>query len=205
MADEDRKTLERKIDFLIEESEKMKQKRKRDKALSKIDGVFYSLIALSTFISGLIINQLDFLTAKGSQGLLLLMVAVVLSMLFSFIVGFKGMLYDSIENRILAWCLLLVGLVFYSATLFIYVIDVILMNKTLAFLVSAVLGLLNGLIHRFLSEKFTHWVEARLTPLLGQKIDVFGKIKNKILGDFLLIYLLSLAISITMTAILQKP
>ncbi|HKZ94665.1 MAG TPA: hypothetical protein VJ249_08825 [Candidatus Bathyarchaeia archaeon] len=205
MATEDRKTLEEKIDFLIEESEKTKQERKKEKVLSRVDGFFYSLIALSTFTSGLIISQHDFLTAKESAGLLFLMVAVVFSMLFSFIIGFKGMLYDSMKNRILAWCFLLVCLIFYPTALFVYVAKIIVQNETAVLLIGLILGTATVLVQGLVSKKFTNWLEARLASLLGQKIDVWGEIKGKILSRFLLIYVLSLVVSIAISALIQRP
>jgi len=206
MAAKDRKTLEEKIDFLIEESEKTKQERKKEKALSRIDGLFYSLITLSTFTSGLIISQHDFLTAKESVGLLFFMVTIVLSMLFSFITGFNGMLYDSMENRILAWCFLLVCLTLYPTILLGSVAKIIFVqNETAVLLSGAVLGIVTSSVLGLVSKKFTNWLEARLSSVLGQKIDVWEKIKRKILSRFLLIYLLSLAVSIAISALVQKP
>ena len=52
--------LEEKIDFLIAESEKAKLERKKERVLSKIDGLYNVLIALSTFLVGLIISQHGF-------------------------------------------------------------------------------------------------------------------------------------------------
>lgn len=190
---------------MIEESEKTKQERKKDRVLSRIDGFFYSLIALSTFTSGLIISQHDFLTSKESGGLLFPNVAAVLSMLLSFITGFKGMLYDSMENRIYAWCLLLIGFVFYLTTALVWVaIITVPMSRISWSIISIVAGLTGGLLQVFLSKKLTDWVEAKLSPILGQKIDVWKKINSRIVVGFLTIIIPSAAITIIAIVLLQK-
>lgn len=114
------KTIEEKIDFLIEESEKAKIERKRERILSKIDGLYNVLIAFLTFTIGIMVSRYDFLYEVS--GLLVPLMGIVSTMIFSFSIGFRGMVNDSMENRVLAWCLLIVSLVFYSISYIIAVL-----------------------------------------------------------------------------------
>ena len=61
------KTVEEKIDLLIAESENAKLERKRERVLSKVDGLYNVLIALSTFLVGLVISQHGFFVHASRQ------------------------------------------------------------------------------------------------------------------------------------------
>ena len=100
-AEKDKKQLEEKIDLLIAESEKAKLERKRERVLSKVDGLYNVLIALSTFLVGIVISQHGFFVNASSFGLFFSVVGIILSVIFSYVVGFMGMVKDSLENRIL--------------------------------------------------------------------------------------------------------
>ncbi len=52
-----KKTMEEKIDKLITEMDNAKIERKKERVLSKVDGLYNVLIALSTFVFGIIISQ----------------------------------------------------------------------------------------------------------------------------------------------------
>lgn len=89
MTIEDTKRLEERIDLLINELKKEELERKRDKVFSKIDLSYNILIALSIFVAGLIITQRQHFTGSVSVGILFSMVGVLLSMLYSYCIGFQ--------------------------------------------------------------------------------------------------------------------
>jgi hypothetical protein len=177
----DTKSLEQKIDSLIEEFEKEKQERKRERVLSKIDGLYSLLLALSTFVIGIIISQHDIVIIQGSIGLLFSLVGIILSMIMSFVIGFKGMVNDSMENRILAWCSLSTTLFFYSTIPVIFLIDFLFGEGTIWTAIAiTVIGFLAGSFQSTFSKRFTRWIETKLTSLLGQKVDVWTKIRKRV-------------------------
>jgi hypothetical protein len=163
MNSEDIKSLEKKIDSLIEESEKAKIERKREKVLSKVDGLYNVLIALSTFIIGIIITQIKFLIGVDTVALLFAMVGVVLSMLFSFLIGFKGMVNDSMEKRVLSWVLLLTCFVSYMFTMLAFVANALFRPSIVVSIISSVLGVALFFIQIYFSKRFTKWLESKLS------------------------------------------
>jgi len=174
----DLKILEEKIDSLIEEMKKSRQQRKRDRIFSKIDGLFYVLITLSTFISGIIITQSHFLIETS---VLLPLIGVLLSMLISFAIGFKGMISYSIENRIYAWYFLLVSLAWYAIFPMNWISIAIFGEQSIWYLVSGgVSGLLVGFFQVAIAEKLVNWAETKLTSLLREQVSVWSKIKDRI-------------------------
>ena len=103
-GEKDGDTLEQKIDSLLEkETKKAKAERKRERVLSKVDGFYNVLIALSTFVVGNLVSQHDYFFGKFSIGFSLSIIGIVLSMIISYIIGFKGMITDSMENRLISW------------------------------------------------------------------------------------------------------
>ena len=56
-GEKDGDTLEQKIDLLLEETKKAKAERKKERVLSKVDGFYNVLIALSTFAVGILVSQ----------------------------------------------------------------------------------------------------------------------------------------------------
>jgi hypothetical protein len=197
--------LEEKIDSLIEESEKAKLERKRDRVLSKMDGLYYVLITLSTFVIGILASQRDVFISEGIASFLLLwsMVMIVFSLLNSFIVGFKGMVNDSMENRILAWCLLLVSSGFIVNNLILYCV-VLLLGQNPVWVIDALvllIGISSGFSLFPVMKRFTKWIERNLASLTGQKVDEWGKIRDRILGSIVLIQVSSAATSIVILII----
>lgn len=199
MTIQDTKKLEEKLDLLIDELKKAELGRKRDKVFSKIDSFYNILVALSTFVVGVIITQHQNFTGPISVGILFSMVGVVPSMLYSYYLGFKGMIKDSIEDRIRAWCLLLVSVLWYLMTPVFFVVNALVRNDALLYnslaIVFAVLLLSVAMLSSYI---FTKWVEARLTSLLNQKIDVWQQIwKNILFAPFIILvatFLISLVI-----------
>lgn len=179
MSSEDTESLEKKIDSLIEEIQKANLERKREKILSKVDGLYYVLTTFSAFIAGILISQRESVIANPL--LLLSLIGVLFSAVASFIYGAKGMINDSIENRALAWCLLFASLTYYLSNAFV-ALNVSISRQGLlwfflsAFAISFVLGIIQGV----LTWVFSSWIEKKLSSLLGQKVDIYSKIQRKI-------------------------
>jgi len=176
----DKKKLEEKIDFLITESEKAKLERKRERVLSKIDGLYNVLNTISTFLVGLVISQHVFFNNASSFGLLFSITGIIVSVIFSYIVGFMGMVKDSIENRILSWGLLLTSLPFLgisSLTPFISMgFDIVSVIERVSLGLAIILVLLG------VSNKIVTLLEAKLSVIVGQETHEWTKIKKKVIG-----------------------
>ena len=191
------KAVNGKVDWLIEESKKAKIERKRDRVLAKIDGLHNVLIALSTFIIGIIITQNKSLIGVNTAGILYSMVGVVLSILFSFVIGFNGMVSDLMEQRVLSWVLLLTCFVSFLVIGLAFVANHFLGITIWATITSLVLGVILFVIQIFFAKRFTKWLESKLTSLLGEKVDEWGSIKKKVLNYVFYIIGLSLFVSIS--------
>jgi hypothetical protein len=112
------------------------------------------------------------------------------------------MIKDSIEDRIRAWCLLLVSVAWYLMTPVLFVVNPLVRNNIPLFGLQEIIfaALLLG-IGMFASYKFTKWVEARLTSLLEQKIEVWQKIRGNILRAPFFILIATLLISLVIVLI----
>lgn len=198
LGDTDLRRLEEKLETLIREIQKSQDQNSRDRLFSKIDGLFYVFITLSTFISGLTIANLPSLIRPEMSGLLFPLVLASLSLVTSFTVGFKGMINDSIETRFLAWSLLILcffTLACFSCTSAIYL--ALPENNVLR----PWLGFLGGFVSPFFamlfSSKTIHWIEAKFTILLREKIAVWSeRFSNRVFKYYVAIFLLTLLATI---------
>lgn len=183
--------LKQKIDELIQENKKAQRERKKDRILSKIDGLYYVLVTLSTFISGIIVAQHEFVFSFGAEPWL---VGSVISMLVSFVVGFRAMVNDSLENRMLSWCLLFLSLMIYAWSGVSY-LSLRLLGETNRFwflIASGAGSLVLGMFTPKLAKRLTGWMEAKLSFLLGEKLDVWSKINKDLMYDTLLVVSISI-------------
>jgi len=187
---------EEKIDRLLHAFEEDKRERKKARILAKIDGLHNVLIALSTFIIGLIITQNKFLIGVNTVGILFSMVGVVLSILFSFVIGFKGMVGDLMEQRVLSWVLLLTCFVSFLFIILAFVANHFLGLTIWATITSAILGGIIYFVQVFFAKRFTKWLESRLTSLLGEKVDEWNSIKKSVFGYVLYIIAIALVVSV---------
>jgi hypothetical protein len=94
-----------KIDDLLIAFEENKKERKKETLLSKLDGLYNLLITFSVFALGLIISQKGIMVTNYL--LFYGLIGIIISMVFSFILGVKGMISNSMEYRLLSYCLLL--------------------------------------------------------------------------------------------------
>lgn len=179
----DTKKLEEKLDLVIEELNKSRVSRKREHVLSKIDGLYNILIALSTFIIGIIISQRFFGVSDDSFKVLLTLAQVVLTLIFSYAIGFVGMVKDSVDLRILSWGTLL------TSFLFVLYVNVIPWEALFAtgFWSGALLLPVVGTIVIFLimggAYKIVDVIEAKYTSLIGQKTKGWKKIKVNVMFE----------------------
>jgi hypothetical protein len=124
------------------------------------------------------------------------MVGVVLSILFSFWIGFKGMVGDSMEQRVLSWVFLLTSFVSYLVIVPAFVANYFLGITFWATITSLVLGVILFFVQFYFAKRFTKWLESKLTALLGEKVDEWGSIKKKVFNYVFYIIGLSLFVSI---------
>jgi hypothetical protein len=179
MSIDDTKSLEKKVDLLIEESQKANLERKREKILSKVDGLYNVLITFSAFIAGILVSQRGFVIANPL--LLLSLIGVLFSAVASFTYGIKGMINDSIENRVLAWCLLFTSLTYYLINAFVTLnVSISVQGLFWLFVSASIISFVLGIIQGLLNWIFVSWIEKKLSSLLGEKIDVYSKIERKI-------------------------
>lgn len=82
--------------------------------ISKVDGLYNVLFALSTFIVGVIISQRNFLLGNAYGNLSFSLVGDALSRIASYAIGFHGMIKDPMVYRILSWSLLLSLLPYFT-------------------------------------------------------------------------------------------
>jgi len=197
--------LEKKVDLLIEEIAKTQRERKRERIFSKIDGLFYVLITMSTFVSGIIITQSAFLIRIS---ILHPIIGVLLSMLISFIIGFKGMINDSIELRVSAWCMLAGSLPYY-AIIFIatekqntpllqYILPTLSENVLLELALYFVSALSWALV---IIRNVAWWVERKLASLLQEEVKVPLKIWYGIVKTFIGTSVVALLLTIAIVQI----
>lgn len=156
------KTLEEKIDLLNDKLEKDRQERGRDRILSKVDSLYFVFVTLIAFVLGLVINQRS--TVSANPFLLYMIIGVLLSMSSSFIVGVRGMIKNSLQSRILAWCLCFTCLAMFSqCTLSMLIMTTFGVDTMFRLIVAAVIGFLGGFliaIAQFLfSFKFAQYLE----------------------------------------------
>jgi len=170
--------LEEKVDTLIKEFEKARLERKKERILSKVDGLFYVLITLSTFVVGIMVSQHEFVLTNS--WLLFTMVWLVFSMTISFFYGFRGMVVDSLEKRILAWCFLFSTLVSYIPFSIAFYLGEVFGPSALGALFSLLCGLLSGLVLVLLSWRFARYFGTRLSTLLGEEIGEWRTIGSKV-------------------------
>lgn len=193
--DEDKEqSLETKINFLIAESEKARLERKRERILSKIDALYTVLIAISTFATGIAVAQYG---SSFESGVWVILVEIVVAMLFSYWVGFKGMIGDSVENRLFAWSLLIafltVTVITTSASVLYFLGNRLDPNLTgtLFTIMTLIVFFAPYPLGYLASKKFTLWAQSRLGSLLGEDLAVWEKIKMKVLYRTLAIMLIS--------------
>ena len=196
MATKEKTVLAEKIDTLIKEFERARQERKRERILSKMDGLYYVLISISTFASGLMISQHSSLSATSLYPL----TGFLLSMLASFAIGFKGMISDSMENRILAWCLLAASIAWVSVTTIAWWAGFGLkMSGIWLTVASFAVGCAAGFFQIVISMIFTRWIEARLSSLLGEDVEVWSKIGKRIDRYVFALYSVSIVLTIAIS------
>jgi hypothetical protein len=154
------------------------------------------LIALSTFIVGLIITQNKLLISVDSVAILFAMVGVVTSMLFSFVIGFTGMVRDSMEKRVLSWVLLLTCFVSYMFTMLAFIANYLFRPSIVVSLISVLLGAVLFFIQVYFSKRFTKWLESKLSSLLGETVDEWKNIGKKVVSYVFYIIAISLTVTI---------
>lgn len=194
----DKKKVEEKIDFLITESEKAKLERKRERVLSKVDGLYNVLITISTFLVGIVISQHGFFLNSPTFNLFFSITGIIVSVIFSYVVGFMGMVKDSIENRILSWGLLLTSLPFLGIS---YLLPFISMGfDIVSVLERGTLALAIVLVLLVASNKIVTLLESKLSLIVGQETHEWTKIKKKVIGRVIYmtiaIFVVTLLISI---------
>lgn len=202
MKSEAKESQDEKIDYLIKKMDETQSQRKRDNALSKIDGLYTVLLALVTFFTGIIISQHNLMLNKDLIILEFFIVTIVFSLIFSAYSGYKGMILDSMDNRILAWCLLLssLSLLFIFGILVTFV-EVFNIRPIISLAIGFVSGIIFFIIQPLISKKFTIWIEIKFMNLLGQKISVWRNIKNGIIIKILYIFFISGATSLIISSL----
>jgi len=198
-GEKDGETLEQKIDLLLEETRKAKAERKRERVLSKVDGFYNVLIALSTFAVGILVSQHDYFFGKFSIGFSLSIIGIVLSMMISYVIGFEGMITDSIENRLVSWGLLVASLIYFSITPLLALNYVLFGENALVyFQIRNALSIALATTQFIVSPIITLRIDKKLASLTGQKTFVSKKEQSKILFR---IFYISLAIFVATNAI----
>jgi len=198
------KTVEEKIDWLIAESEKAKVERKRERVLSKVDGLYNVLIALSTFLIGLVISQHGFFVNASSFGLFVSVSGIILSMIVSYVVGFMGMVKDSIETRILSWGLFLTSVTLLGIS---YVISFVSMrNDIVSGLERVSVGLVCVYVILGFSSKIVTLVEAKYSLIIGQETHEWVKIRKNVIFNVgiisTVIFLVTFSISVVVVILI---
>jgi hypothetical protein len=197
------KPLDEKVDLLLEESKKAMIERKRERVLSKVDGLYNVLIALSTFLVGLVISQHDFFINASSFGLFLPITGIIVSMIISYVVGFMGMVKDSIENRILSWGLFLtsvtlLGVSSLPPSSFFVGYDIV------SGLVRGSLGLAIAFVLIVFSSKIVTFVEAKFSVIVGQETHEWAKIKSKVIWRVIYMSMAIFVITFLISVIVGK-
>jgi hypothetical protein len=106
-------------------------------------------------------------------------VGVLCSIIISFIYGFKGVLSNSLENRIFAWCLLFhCGLYYLLSPFLSLAIEGQLLWVKVLYM--SIFGLLFGFLQTILTYLFASWVQRKIGRLLDQKVEVYTKISSKL-------------------------
>jgi hypothetical protein len=176
-AEKGRNAIEEKIDLLVAESEKATLERKRDRILSKVDGLYNVLIALSTFLVGLVISQHGFFVKSATFGIFFSITGLVLSMIVSYTVGFVGMIKDSIETRILSWGLFLTSLTILGIS---YLIPFFTGNDFLSIFMRTAIGLVIAFVLFVFSSLIVTFLESKLSTIVGQETHEWAKIKKRV-------------------------
>ena len=196
MGDKDEATLEQKINLLLEETKKAKTERKKERVLSKIDVVYSVIITLTVFIMGIMVNKFDFLVKP--TGLIALLIPFVLTLAYSFLIGFRAMVNDSMDNRVLSWCLLIVSMIwwlviyFFASVGYLFLFRWASQNWYYGLATYILMGAITALLFyasNTVGKKFTLWCETELGSLLGEKVIVWEKIRNRINKGIFLIML----------------
>jgi len=196
----DKKTLKEKIDFLIAESENAKLEQKRERVLSKVDGLYNVLIALSTFLVGLVISQHVFFNNASSFGLLFSITGIIVSLIFSYVVGFMGMVKDSIGNRVLSWGLFLTSVPFLGIS---SLIPFFVGNDIANALGRVLVGLAIVSVLLVFSNKTVNFLEAKLSLIIGQETHEWAKIKNKVIQRVIYITIAIFGITLLILLIVE--
>jgi uncharacterized membrane protein len=151
MSEENLKTIEEKIDSLI-------NGRKRERLLSKTDGLYNLFITISTFIVGIFVSQRDFIAPNVIVSFFL--IGVILSMIGSFIIGFRGMIRDTIRDRLLAYCLLISTPMCYVSMPIMLILSVYIAPLTpielnaIAIIIVILLAVFTALLSNWFIKKF---------------------------------------------------
>jgi len=187
------KKLEEKIDSLLKDFEEAKQERKRERTLSKIDGLYNLLITLSTFTIAIIISQSKAILTNVLISLP--MIGIVFSMIISFIIGVRGMLNNSMENRMLSYCLLLSLSMWYIAIPTLIIASDYLTTLELRILAGITTIALSGLTIIF-SKFFIQRFEKKFHYLFEQETNVWKKIASKILLYVVVMVVLTIIVTL---------
>jgi hypothetical protein len=189
------KTLEEKVDLLLMKFEESQQGREKERVLSKIDGLYTLLITLSTFIIGIVVSQ----RAVIELNVLLLfpLIGIVVVMIVSFSLGVKGMIRNSMEHRMLAYCLLISLPIWYVAIPVLVIMSPLL--KTFELQIATLLtGLILSVITILLSRKFTNWFINQFPYLFEGEEKICAKIVRKTITYIVII----LAVTLVLTMII---
>jgi hypothetical protein len=177
-------SLEEKIDWLIWESKNQKIERKKERIISKIDGLYNVLFALTTFFLGLFVSQYHILSSSLSY-LLFPIIGLVLSMITSYSIGFLAMVRDSIESRILSWGVFLSGLTL-SLTLYFF-LDVAFWTGELLQIFSLLIIQFSFLaFFYFLALRFVSFLERKFLNIVGGDSHGWERMKYRVMEKIIL-------------------
>jgi hypothetical protein len=189
------KPLKEKVDFLLNRLEESQHEREKERILSKFDGLYNLLITVSTFIIGIIISQHS---AIGMNVFVIFpMTGVVIVMVTSFILGLKGMIIakDSMENRILSYCLLLSLPLWYLGLSILFILATVLGTLGTQILTLAITTILfvNTLL---LSKKLTNWFVKQYPSFFEGQEKIWLRIRKRITPYLMVILALTFLITI---------
>ena len=174
----------------------------RNRILSKFDGLYTVFITLSTFLIGLIISQPNVIASNVLISFPL--VGLVLCLVSSFVIGVKGMIGDSMEYRIVSYCLLVTLPIWYTVTAILVVISNVL--TTLEYQIvtlGTIIALSAGTI--LAAKLFSQWFEKKFPALFEKEKNIWKKTTLKTVLIVIPVYLVAFVITLIIFFLVFNP
>ena len=192
------------IDDVLKELRGILREKKRDKVLAKIDSLFFVLVTLATFFSGIAITWHQTLIQSR---MMTPIIGLLATLVCAFMIGFKGMVNDDVDTRIYSWSILFASSFWAVGWLAIGIsenIYIVLQIQATAqgYLGNLIVGIVTGISQSVFLKHFISWAENKLTSLLNESVETSPNVYKRALRTVTIIWIISMILGISLSVFL---